>query len=332
VAEKAELAFKTVAGSVSWRMVQQARQWVRQHLRRTPLVECPELCALTGLRVLLKLENLQLTGAFKVRGGLVKLLSVPEAVRRRGVVCASTGNHGKGIAWLARQFGLSAWVVVPEGTPKIKTEAVEALGARLIRFGDTYTQAEAFAKALAAERDLLFAPSFDDPWVIAAQATVAWEILEDAPEVDVIIVPVGGGALLAGSLITARHLKPSLRVCGVEAAGAPALSVSLRAGEPVTLPSVQTRAEGIAVARPGAIPFAIIRQLLVEPVAVVTDEEMTEGVRLLARHAKVVAELAGAASLAALCAGKFDLPTDAVVACVISGGNIDLAVLRDILS
>jgi len=219
MAEKAELAFGVGVEQVTWRMVNQARSWVRQYLRRTPLLECPELSDLLGVSLLLKAENLQWTGSFKVRGGLVKLLSVPEEIRGRGVVCASTGNHGKGIAFLARQFSIPAWVVVPDRTPTVKTEAIKALGARLIRFGDTYAQAEDFAKVLAAERELVYAPSFDDPWVVAAQATIAWEILEDAPEVDTLIVPVGGGALLAGSLIAAVQLKPSLKVLGVEAEG-----------------------------------------------------------------------------------------------------------------
>jgi threonine dehydratase len=331
MAEKAELAFGAEVGQVSWRMVQQARQWIRQHLPRTPLLECPELSERLGIRVLLKLENLQWTGAFKVRGGLVKLLSVPEEMRQRGIVCASTGNHGKGVAFLAQRFGIPAWVVVPETTPPVKTRAIEAFGARLLRFGETYAQAESFAKALAQERELLFLPSFDDPFVVAAQATIAWEILEDAPEVDILIVPVGGGALLAGSLLTAHHLKPSLRVIGVEAEGAAALTVSLQAGEPVTLPSVQTLADGMAVSRPGAVPFAVIQALLDEPIALVTDDEMMEAVRMLLTHVKVVAELAGAAALAALLTGKVSVPPNAIVACIVSGGNIEPILLRHIL-
>lgn len=331
MAEKAELALGAEVGQVSWRMVQQARQWIRQHLRRTPLLECPELSERLGVRVLLKLENLQWTGAFKVRGGLVKLLSVPEEVRRRGVVCASTGNHGKGIAFLAQRFGIPAWVVVPETTPSVKTHAIETFGAHLLRFGETYAQAESFAKALAQERGLLFVPSFDDLWVVAAQATIAWEILEDAPEVDTIVVPVGGGALLAGSLLIACHLKPSLRVIGVEAEGAAALTASLQAGEPVTLPSVQTLADGMAVSRPGTVPFGVIQALLEEPIALVTDGEMMEAARMLLLHAKVVAELAGAAALAALLAGKVSITPNAVVACVVSGGNIEPSLLRHIL-
>jgi threonine dehydratase len=331
MAEKAELAFGAEVGQVSWRMVQQARQRIRQHLPRTPLLECPELSERLGIRVLLKLENLQWTGAFKVRGGLVKLLSVPEEMRQRGIVCASTGNHGKGVAFLAQRFGIPAWVVVPETTPPVKTHAIEAFGARLLRFGETYAQAESFAKALAQERRLLFVPSFDDPFVVAAQATIAWEILEDAPEVDTLIVPVGGGALLAGSLLTAHHLKPSLRVIGVEAEGAAALTVSLQAGEPVTLPSVQTLADGMAVSRPGAVPFAVIQALLDEPIALVTDDEMMEAVRVLLTHVKVVAELAGAAALAGLLTGKVSVPPNAIVACIVSGGNIEPILLRHIL-
>jgi threonine dehydratase len=331
MAEKAELAFGATVGQVTWKMVQQARGWIRQYLRRTPLIEVPELSDLLGVRLLLKAENLQWTGAFKIRGGLVKLLSVPEEFRQRGVVCASTGNHGKGIAFLARKFGIPAWVVVPERTPPVKTEAIKALGARLIRFGETYAQAEDFAKAFAAERELVYAPSFDDPWVVAAQATIAWEILEDEPEVDTIVVPVGGGALLAGTLITAHQLKPSLRVIGVESEGAPALTTSLSIGEVVTLPEVHTQAEGIAVSRPGTVPFHIVKELLEEPLVLVSDEEMREAVRCIVRFAKLVPELAGAAAVAALLSGKIHCELNSVVACVVTGGNIDLELLREIL-
>lgn len=331
MAEKSELAFGAAIGQVTWRMVQQARSWIRQHLRRTPLIEVPELSELLGFRLLLKAENLQWTGAFKIRGGLVKLMSVPEEVRQRGVVCASTGNHGKGIAFLARKFGIQAWVVVPERTPNVKTEAIKAMGARLIRFGETYAQSEDFAKAFAAERELVYAPSFDDPWVVAAQATIAWEILEDEPEVDTIVVPVGGGALLAGTLISAKQLKPSLRVIGVEAEGAPALTTSLSVGEVVTLPEVNTLAEGIAVSRPGIVPFYIVRELLEEPLVLVSDDEMKEAAREIVKFGKLVPELAGAAALASLLSGKVVVEPNSVVACVVTGGNIDPALLREIL-
>ncbi len=331
MAEKSELAFGISLGQVSWRMVQQAKSWIRQHLRRTPLIEVPELSELLGIRLLLKAENLQWTGAFKVRGGLVKLLSVPEQIRKRGVVCASTGNHGKGIAFLARKFGIPAWVVVPEGTPSVKTEAIKAMGAKMIPFGETYAQAEDFAKALAVERELVYAPSFDDPWVVAAQATIAWEILEDEPDVDTIIVPVGGGALMAGTLITAKQLKPSLRVIGVESEGAPALTTSLSLGEVITLQEVKTLAEGIAVSRPGVVPFQIVRELLEEPLVLVSDEEMKESAREIVRFGKIVPELAGAAALASLLSGKVAVEPNAVVACVVTGGNIDTNLLREIL-
>lgn len=331
MAEKSELAFGAKIGQVTWRMVQQAKSWVRQNLRRTPLIEVTELSESLGFRLLLKAENLQYTGAFKVRGGLVKLMSVPEEIRQRGIVCASTGNHGKGIAFLARKFGIPAWVVVPERTPAVKVEAIKAMGARLIRFGETYAQSEDFAKAFAAERELVYAPSFDDPWVVAAQATIAWEVLEDEPEVDTIVVPVGGGALLAGTLITAHQLKPSLRVVGVESEGAPALTTSLSVGEVVTLPEVHTLAEGIAVSRPGVVPFHIVRELLDEPLVLVSDEEMKEAVREIVRSAKLVPELAGAAAVAALLSGKIAVEPNSVVACVVTGGNIDLSLLREIL-
>ncbi|MCS7264307.1 MAG: threonine/serine dehydratase [Armatimonadetes bacterium] len=332
MAEKSELAFGVSLGQVTWQMVQKAKIWVSRNLPKTPMIEVAEISNLLGLRLFFKAENLQWTGAFKIRGGLVKLLSVPEEVRKRGVVCASTGNHGKGIAFIARRFGIPAWVVVPERTPKVKTEAIKAMGARLIRFGETYAQAEDFAKAFASERGLVYAPSFDDPWVVAAQATIAWEILEDEPEVDTIIVPVGGGALLAGTLITAKQLKPSLRVIGVEAEGAPALTTSLSVGEVVTLQQVNTLAEGIAVSRPGFVPFQIILQLLEEPLVLVSDDEMKEAVGEIVRLSKLVPELAGAAAFAALLSGKIEIKPNAIVACVITGGNIDLNLLCEILS
>lgn len=331
MAEKSELAFGAAVGQVTWRMVQQAKSWIRQYLRRTPLIEVPELSESLGVRLLLKAENLQWTGAFKIRGGLVKLMSVLEELRQRGIVCASTGNHGKGIAFLAHKFRIPAWVIVPEKTPTVKTEAIKAMGTRLIRFGETYAQSEDFAKAFAAERELVYAPSFDDPWVVAAQATIAWEILEDEPEVDTIIVPVGGGALLAGTLITIKQLKPSLRVIGVESEGAPALTTSLSVGEVVTLPEVNTLAEGIAVSRPGVVPFHIVSELLDEPLVLVSDEEMKEAVREIIRFTKLVPELAGAAAVAALLSSKIVVEPNAVIACVITGGNIDLSLLREIL-
>ncbi|MGQ9729542.1 MAG: pyridoxal-phosphate dependent enzyme, partial [Candidatus Fervidibacter sp.] len=181
------------------------------------------------------------------------------------------------------------------------------------------------------ERQLAYAPSFDDPWVVAAQATIAWEILEDEAEVDTIIVPVGGGALLAGTLITAKQMKPTLRVIGIESEGAPALTTSLSVGEVVTLPEVHTLAEGIAVSRPGVVPFQIVNELLEEPLVLVNDDEMKEAVRLIVRFAKLVPELAGAAALAALLSGKIVVEPDSVIACVVTGGNIDLGLLKEIL-
>ncbi|MCS7191717.1 MAG: threonine/serine dehydratase [Armatimonadetes bacterium] len=331
MAEKSELAFDVSLGQITWRMVQQAKSWIRKNLPRTPLIEVTELSEIFNLRLFFKAENLQWTGAFKIRGGLVKLLSVSEEARQKGVVCASTGNHGKGIAFLARKFGIPAWVVVPERTPEVKTEAIKAMGARLIRFGETYAQAEDFAKTFASERELIFAPSFDDPWVVAAQGTVLWEILEDEPEVDTIIVPVGGGALLAGTLISAKQLKPSLRVIGVESEGAPAMTVSLSINEIVTLPEVNTLAEGIAVSRPGIVPFQIIRELLEEPLVLVSDEEMKEAVKEIVRFGKLVPELAGAAPLAAILSDKISFEPKATVACVVTGGNIDPKLLCEIL-
>ncbi|HID08516.1 MAG TPA: threonine/serine dehydratase [Armatimonadetes bacterium] len=301
-------------------------------LVRTPLVCCVELSQQLGIELYLKLENMQRTGAFKIRGALVKLLALSDEQRTRGIIATSTGNHGRGIAFLGNHFGIPATVVLPATTPKVKETAIAAEGARVIRHGATYAEAEEYAYELAESEGLTYIHSFDDADVIAGQGTIALEILEDLPDADMLIVPVGGGALLAGSLLIARELRPSLKVIPVEAEGAPALTHSLAANQLKRLPNVNTLADGMAVCQPGQLCYELAREWLTEGITLVSDDDMAHAVWLLATRAKIVAEFAGAAALAALLSGKVKPSSHAKVVCVVSGGNIEPQLMATILA
>ncbi|MCA1670537.1 MAG: pyridoxal-phosphate dependent enzyme [Thermomicrobia bacterium] len=240
--------------------VQEAAQRIAPHIRHTPLQPSPDLSALAGRMLLLKLENLQRTGAFKIRGALNKLLMMNPAVAAHGVLTASAGNHGQGVALAAHLLGYPATIVLPMGVSLAKLEAIERQGAQTVLFGAAYDEAARYAHALAEERGMTYVHAFDDPQVIAGQGTIALEMLADAPDLDTLVVPVGGGGLLAGIATAARALKPSLTIVGVQAAGASACVESFRYGERQIRP-VATIADGIAVAQPGATTFPIIHAL-----------------------------------------------------------------------
>lgn len=300
--------------------VQEAAQRIAPHIRHTPLQPSPDLSALAGCTLLLKLENLQRTGAFKIRGALNKLLTMDPAVASRGVLTASAGNHGQGVALAARLLGYPATIVLPMGVSLAKLEAIERQGAQTVLSGNAYDEAARTAHALADEHGMTYVHAFDDPHVIAGQGTIALEMLADAPDLDTLVVPVGGGGLLAGIATAARALKPSLVIIGVQAAGAPACVDSFRCGERRTVP-VSTIADGIAVAQPGARTFPII-QTLVDAMVAVDDEAMARAMVLLLEREKLLSEAAGAAGLAAALGGL--LPkASRHVGVLISGGNVD---------
>ncbi|MCS7225282.1 MAG: threonine/serine dehydratase [Armatimonadetes bacterium] len=332
MAERSGLLSEREVCEVTWTMVQVARQLIGRHLVRTPLVRDEGLSDLIGGHLFLKRESSQVTGSFKVRGALVKVLASGKNRWRKGLVCASTGNHGKGVAYLARLLETDAWVVVPERTPTNKVRAIKELGANVLVYGDDYCDAELMAFRLAEERQAVLAPSFDDPWVVAAHCSIVTEILEECPDLEVVIAPVGGGALVASCLLVRDHMKPSLRVIAVEAEGAPALTAALRAGEPVRLPFVNTVADGIAVPQIGSVPFRILSDRLSEPVVQVTDEMMDEGIRYLIRSLGIIAEHAGAAAVAAVLSQQVDDLHGRRVACLITGGNIAQDRLATILT
>ena len=295
---------------------------------RTPMEESRWLQALVDGPVLLKCENLQRTGSFKIRGGYVRLSRLSPEERARGVVAASAGNHAQGVALAAQMLGINATVFMPEGAPIPKVNATRAYGADVLFEGEYLTQALLAAQAFAEETGAVFIHPFDHPDILAGQGTVGLEILEQAPDVKTVLVPTGGGGLLAGVALAVKALRPDVRVVGVQAEEAAAYPESLRAGTPVALERMSTMADGIAVARPGDLPFAAIQEHCDEMLTV-SEESMSRALVLLLERAKMVVEPAGAAAVAAL----LDAPHDFAgpVVAVLSGGNIDPLLLGKVI-
>lgn len=286
-----------------------ARQRLGAHVRRTPLVRlCPgePLERKIGCDLLLKLESLQVSGSFKARGALSKVLSLPEGVRARGIVTASGGNHGLAVAYAGRSVGTKSIVYLPGRTPEAKAERIAAFGAEVVRAGDVWDDAHEAALARATRDGLAYIHPFADPDVVAGAGTVALEIFEDAPEVDLVVVAIGGGGLASGVAAATKQLSSTARVVGVEPVGAPTLSESLRQGRVVTLDAISTAAGTLAPRRSDAYNVDILRQTL-ERIVLVTDDDMREAARFLFRELGVAAELSGAAALAAVLSGKLDV-------------------------
>ena len=275
-----------------------------------------------GLRlkrdVLLKLESLQVSGSFKARGALSKVLSLPPDVVKRGLVTASGGNHGLAVAYAGRVVDVPTTVYLPERTAAAKASRIEAWGARVVRAGQVWDDAHAAAVAHAEREGLTYIHPFADAAVVCGQATIALEVLEQAPEVDLFVVAIGGGGLIAGVAAAAKLLRPSIRILGVEPEGAPTLFESVRAGAVIELASIHTAAGTLAPRRSDALNLAIIRDT-VESIALVTDDEMKDAARFLLTEVGIGAELSGAAALAAVLSGKADLG-DAKHPCVLVCG------------
>jgi len=310
--------------------VRAARARAAGIVKTTPLDLSATFSALCGRQIYLKLENLQKTGSFKVRGALNKIQLLDPVVRARGVVTASAGNHAQGVAYAARIAGVPVTVVMPETASFSKFTATAGYGAHVVLAGRDYNEAHAAAVRLAAEQQATFIHAFDDADVIAGQGTLGLELLEQLPDVNTVVVPVGGGGLLAGVISALRGAGSSTRIVGVQAAGASTLAPSLRAGARVELAAVDTIADGLATRGIGALPFSII-QSAVDRAVEVSDAEIAEAVVLLLERAKAVVEGAGAVGLAACLAGR--LPDHAAkVAVIISGGNIDTNLLDRIIN
>jgi threonine dehydratase len=308
--------------------VEAARQILTGVSIETPMEESRWLSALVGGPVSLKCENLQRTGSFKARGAYVRISRLSPEERARGVVAASAGNHAQGVALAAQLLGIRATVFMPEGAPIPKEKATRGYGAEVVFEGRYLEDALIAARRFEAETGAVLIHPFDHADIVAGQGTCGLEILEQAPDVETVLVPTGGGGLLAGIAIAVKALRPDVRVVGVQAAGAAAYPDSLRQGRPVALDSMQTMADGIAVGLPGVITFAAVRDH-VDEIVTVSEESMSRALLALVERAKMVVEPAGGAAVAALLDQPKAFRTPAVA--VLSGGNIDPLLLGKVI-
>jgi len=307
--------------------IRAAASAIRDTVVDTPCVHSRTLSAITGVDLVLKLENLQLTGSFKDRGALVRLLALSEAERKRGVIAMSAGNHAQAVACHAQRLGIPAVIVMPRYTPDIKTERTRAFGAEVILHGEILAEAAQLAQRLADERGLTLVHPYDDPLVMAGQGTIALEMLAAWPDLELLVIPIGGGGLIAGNAIAAKAIKPDIEIIGVETRRFPSMLQALR-GEPPRC-GTATLADGIAVKTPGTLTLPVIRDL-VSSIELVDEEDIEQAVLLLMEVEKLVVEGAGAVGLAAVLARRATL-AGRKVGLIVSGGNIDLPVLSSII-
>lgn len=304
-----------------------AREILAPVIVKTPLVYSAHHSAAMAGTVYFKPENMQVTGAYKIRGAYCKIAGMPEEVRARGLVTSSAGNHAQGVAYAAKLMRAAAVIVMPTTTPLVKVNNTRKHGAEVVLAGENYDEAYAHALELARERGCVFVHPFDDPEVAAGQGTIAAEILEELPEVDVILAPVGGGGLAAGVATLAKMLKPSVRVFGVEPTGAASMDASLRAGEIVSLAAVDTIADGVAVKTPGRSIFPYVRANL-DGILLVDDAEIPDAFLDMTEHHKMVVENAGLLTVAAL---KHPDVRGKTVAAILSGGNMDVLTMATLV-
>jgi threonine dehydratase len=302
--------------------VEEARERIREQIYLSPFPHSETISQLTGNKIFFKLENLQLTGSFKERGALNRLLTLTPEEARRGVIAASAGNHGMAVAYHSRRLSIASTIVMPVSAPLIKVTRVRQYGAESVLCGNDYDSALAEALRLSKERGLTFISAFDDPWVVAGQGTIGLELYEQNPDLDAVIVPVGGGGLIAGMALALKTLLPKVSVIGVQAEALPSMKVALEQGAPAQLPAATTIADGIAVRAVGATPLELVKTY-VDQIVTVSEGEIANAVLMLLEIEKTVAEGAAAVPLAALVNKKISL-AGKNVGLVVSGGNIDM--------
>ncbi|MBB2957120.1 threonine ammonia-lyase [Pseudoclavibacter helvolus] len=321
------------APTITLEQIVAAREIVRQVISQTPIDSARFLSEKLGSPVLLKCENMQRTGSYKIRGATYRLSQLSEEQRSRGVVAASAGNHAQGVAFAARQLGIKATIFMPVGVPLPKLQATRGYGAEVVLTGVNVADALLAAKQFAADTGAEFIHPYDHADIITGQATLALDILEQAPDVDTIIVPIGGGGLISGVSVAAKLLGEQrgrpIRIIGVQAANSAPFPVSLEAGHPVKIQARPTIADGIAVDVPGDITFEVVRDL-VDEVVTVSEDDISRAILLLVERAKLVAEPAGATAVAAILADK--IKDAGTTVAILSGGNIDPLMLEKVLS
>src|SRR6267378_7195062 len=309
--------------------IQSALARVRESIHVSPCTRSATFSELTGNSIYLKLENRQRTGAYKERGALNKLLSLNAEERSRGVIAASAGNHAQAVAYHASNLGIRAKIVMPLATPLIKVSATRGYGGDVVLHGANYDEAFEEALRLSAQDNLTFVHAFDDEAVIAGQGTLGLELLEQHPDLEAVVVPIGGGGLIGGIGCALKETNPRIQVIGVQPARIPSVKVALSEGKPVTLPSAVTIADGIAVRRAGERTLPLV-QKYVDEIVTVEEEEVANAILLLLEREKTLAEGAGAAAVAALVNHRVELSGKRVAA-IVGGGNIDVTLLARII-
>lgn len=308
--------------------VYKAKQVLKEVIRETDMIYAPNIQ--NGTNVYLKTENLQVTGSFKVRGSYFKISQLSDEEKARGVIACSAGNHAQGVALAATKNGIKSLICLPEGAPISKVEATKRYGAEVCMVPGVYDDAYNKAIELRDEKGYAFIHPFNDPDVIAGQGTIGLEILEQLPNADVVIVPIGGGGLIAGVAFTLKQLNPRCKVYGVQATGAPSMERSIMDGKIETLSRVQTIADGIAVKTPGDVTFDLVKEY-VDGIVTVTDDEIARAILALLEKQKLISEGAGATPVAAVMAGKIPDIEGKNVCCLVSGGNIDVTILSRVI-
>ena len=311
--------------------VYHANYVLKDVVRETDIIYSPTLSAASGCEVYLKTENLQVTGSFKVRGAYYKISQLSEEEKSHGVVACSAGNHAQGVALASKKFGIKSVICMPDGAPISKVEATKSYGAEVVLVPGVYDDAHNYSEKLREEKGYTFIHPFDDDDVIAGQATIGLEIINQLKDVDAIVVPVGGGGLISGVAFAVKSLNPRIKVYGVQAAGAPSMIQSLEHHKIEALPSVSTIADGIAVKEPGVHTFKFCEKY-VDGIVSVTDDQVSAAILALIEKQKMIAEGAGAVSLAAVMFNKIPDIKGKKVVCLISGGNIDVTILSRVIN
>ena len=309
--------------------VEDARERIQSQIYLSPLPYSETISQLSGNRVFFKLENLQITGSFKERGALNRLLTLTPDEAKRGVIAASAGNHGMAVAYHGQRLKIAATIVMPLHAPLIKVSRVRHYGAQTVLHGSDYDAAFTEAQRLAQEKGLTFIHGFNDPWVVAGQGTIGLELYEQNPDLNAVVVPVGGGGLIAGIALILKTLNPKIHIIGVQAEAVPSMKAALEKGGPIRLPPATTIADGIAVREVGETPFALAKHY-VDDIVTVSEGEIANAVLLLLETEKTVAEGAAAVPLAAVINKKTGL-AESNVAIVITGGNIDMNLISRII-
>lgn len=314
---------------VTLKEIEKAYGFLKDIVSETVMIHSRTFSNMSGSEVYLKLENFQKTGSFKIRGAMNKMHNLTEEEKKKGVITASAGNHAQGVAYAASALGIKSIVVMPEFTPIAKVSATKGYGAEVVLYGSEYDEAYEKAVEIKSSRDMTLVHAFNDSDVISGQGTIGIEMLKEKNDLDIIVVPIGGGGLISGIATAVKELKPDIKVIGVEASGFAAMKKSVDHGEIVTVAPANTIAEGIAVKKPGNLTFSMIRKY-VDDIVTVTEEEIASSILMLLERTKLVVEGAGAASLAALLHHKIPVQGKKT-GVVISGGNIDINLISMII-